>query len=42
MFDPALDYLVKVTVESEERASVEEALARLQEGLPVGSVLRTG
>ncbi|OJH38672.1 competence/damage-inducible protein A [Cystobacter ferrugineus] len=42
MFDPALDYQVKVTVESGERDSVEEALARLQAGLPTGSVLRTG
>jgi molybdopterin-biosynthesis enzyme MoeA-like protein len=42
MFDPSLDYQVKVTVESGERDSVEEALARLQAGLPTGSVLRTG
>ncbi|MET0406258.1 MAG: molybdopterin-binding protein [Cystobacter sp.] len=41
MFDTSLDYLVKVTVESEARAAVEEALARLQAGLPSGSVLRT-
>ncbi|PTL76877.1 molybdopterin-binding protein [Vitiosangium sp. GDMCC 1.1324] len=41
MFDPALDYLVKVTVESVEKAAVEDAVARLQTGLPAGSVVRT-
>jgi molybdenum cofactor synthesis domain-containing protein len=40
MFDPSLDYLVKVTVESVEKDSVEEAVSRLQAGLPMGSVIR--
>jgi molybdenum cofactor synthesis domain-containing protein len=41
MFDRSLDYLVKVTVESEDTAAVETALARLQAGLPEGSVVRS-
>ncbi len=41
MFDRSLDYVVKVTVESVEKTAVEEALARLQAGLPAGSVVRT-
>ena len=41
MFDRTLDYPVKVTVESVEKDAVEEAVARLQAGLPTGSVLRT-
>ena len=41
MFDPALDYLVKVTVEGGERGPVEEAVTRLQAGLPSGSVIRS-
>ncbi|WP_257460274.1 competence/damage-inducible protein A [Archangium lipolyticum] len=40
MFDRSLDYVVKVTVESVEKGAVEEALARLQAGLPEGSVVR--
>jgi molybdenum cofactor synthesis domain-containing protein len=40
-FDRSLDYVVKVTVESVEKAAVEEALTRLQAGLPAGSVVRT-
>jgi molybdenum cofactor synthesis domain-containing protein len=39
-FDRSLDYVVKVTVESVERASVEEAVSRLRTGLPEGSVVR--
>jgi molybdenum cofactor synthesis domain-containing protein len=41
VFDRALDYVVKVTIESVERSSVEEALARLLSGLPQGSVIRS-
>ncbi|MFY0522266.1 competence/damage-inducible protein A [Archangium gephyra] len=41
MFDRSLDYAVKVTVESVDPGSVEQALARLQAGLPSGSVVRT-
>ncbi|AKJ03201.1 molybdenum cofactor synthesis domain-containing protein [Archangium gephyra] len=41
MFDRSLDYAVKVTVESVEPDAVEQALARLQTGLPAGSVVRT-
>ncbi|MFL5353265.1 competence/damage-inducible protein A [Archangium sp.] len=41
MFDRTLDYSVKVTVESVEKDAVEQAVARLQAGLPAGSVLRT-
>ena len=41
MFDRSLDYAVKVTVESVDPGSVEQALARLQAGLPSGSVIRT-
>jgi len=41
MFDPALDYAVKVTVESVDKAEVEEAFARLLEGLPEGALVRT-
>ena len=41
VFDRSLDYVVKVTVESVERDSVEEAVARLQAGLPTGSVVRS-
>jgi molybdenum cofactor synthesis domain-containing protein len=40
MFDRSLDYVVKVTVESVEKDAVEEALSRLQTGLPAGSVVR--
>jgi molybdenum cofactor synthesis domain-containing protein len=41
MFDRSLDYAVKVTVESVDPGAVEQALARLQAGLPSGSVVRT-
>ncbi|MGZ3460740.1 MAG: competence/damage-inducible protein A, partial [Archangium sp.] len=41
MFDRSLDYVVKVTVESVKKDAVEEAVARLLAGLPVGSVVRT-
>ena len=41
VFDRSLDYLVKVTVESEDKAAVEEAMTRLQAGLPESSVVRT-
>ncbi|ATB33164.1 competence/damage-inducible protein A [Melittangium boletus] len=41
MFDPALDYSVKVTVESVDKAEVEAAFARLLEELPEGALLRT-
>lgn len=41
MFDRTLDYSVKVTVESVEKDAVEQAVVRLQAGLPAGSVLRT-
>ncbi|WP_375773301.1 molybdopterin-binding protein [Archangium gephyra] len=41
MFDRSLDYSVKVTVESVEKDAVEVAVARLQTGLPSGSVVRT-
>lgn len=41
MFDPSLDYLVKVTVEAGEPGAVEEAVRRLQSGLPAGCVLRS-
>jgi molybdopterin-biosynthesis enzyme MoeA-like protein len=41
VFDRTLDYVVKVTIESVERSSVEEALARLLSGLPQGSVIRS-
>jgi molybdenum cofactor synthesis domain-containing protein len=41
VFDRSLDYLVKVTVESVERTSVEEALTRLLAALPEGAVLRS-
>ena len=41
MFDPSLDYAVKVTVESVDRAAVDEAFGRLEAGLPPGALLRT-
>ncbi len=41
MFDPELDYQVKVTVEAEAPDVVEDALGRLLAELPAGSVLRT-
>ncbi|MCY1078921.1 competence/damage-inducible protein A [Archangium lansingense] len=41
VFDRSLDYVVKVTVESLESEAVEEAMARLQAGLPAGSVVRS-
>jgi molybdenum cofactor synthesis domain-containing protein len=41
VFDRSLDYAVKVTVESVDRSSVEEALQRLLAGLPQGSVVRS-
>ena len=40
MFDPALDYRVKVTVEGPERAAVDVAVERLVAGLPPAGVLR--
>ncbi|WP_224366596.1 competence/damage-inducible protein A [Hyalangium versicolor] len=40
VFDPALDYRVKVTIESTELAPVEEALARIRGGLPADTVVR--
>ncbi len=42
MFDPTLDYRVKVTVEGPESAAVELAVSRLLASLPSGAVLRTG
>ncbi|HYO59162.1 competence/damage-inducible protein A [Archangium sp.] len=41
MFDRSLDYVEKVTEESVEKDSVEEAVTRLRAGLPAGSVVRT-
>lgn len=41
MFDASLDYMVKVTVESVDPTAVEEAVGRLQRGLPEGALLRT-
>jgi molybdenum cofactor synthesis domain-containing protein len=40
VFDDALDYLVKLTIEATEPALVEAALARLRLGLPEDAILR--
>lgn len=40
VFDAALDYRVKVTVEAVELAPVEEAVARIRRGLPPDAVIR--
>jgi molybdenum cofactor synthesis domain-containing protein len=40
VFDAALDYRVKVTIEASELAPVEDALARILGGLPSGAVIR--
>ncbi|XXF81045.1 molybdopterin-binding protein [Myxococcaceae bacterium GXIMD 01537] len=41
VFDRTLDYLVKVTVESAELAPVEDAVARIREGLPEDAIVRS-
>lgn len=41
VFDRALDYLVKVTVEAAELAPVEEAVKQLRGGLPEDAIIRT-
>jgi len=41
VFDRALDYLVKVTVEAGELAPVEEAVKQLRGGLPEDAIVRT-
>lgn len=40
VFDPTLDYRVKVTIESTELAPVEDAQARIRGGLPADAVVR--
>jgi molybdenum cofactor synthesis domain-containing protein len=40
VFDPSLDYRVKVTVEAEEPGPVEDAVARIRGGLPADAVIR--
>jgi molybdenum cofactor synthesis domain-containing protein len=41
VFDPALDYLVKVTVEAVALAPVEDAVSRIRVGLPEDAIIRT-
>jgi molybdenum cofactor synthesis domain-containing protein len=40
VFDAALDYRVKVTIEAAESSPVEEALARIRKGLPADALVR--
>jgi molybdenum cofactor synthesis domain-containing protein len=40
VFDPALDYRVKVTVEADSLGPVEDAVARIRGGLPADAVIR--
>jgi molybdopterin-biosynthesis enzyme MoeA-like protein len=40
VFDPELDYRVKVTIEAAEPTPVEEALARIRKGLPADAEVR--
>jgi molybdenum cofactor synthesis domain-containing protein len=40
VFDAALDYRVKVTIEASEQAPVEEAFERIRVGLPADAVVR--
>jgi hypothetical protein len=40
VFDAALDYQVKVTIEAAELAPVDDALARILGGLPAQAVVR--
>jgi hypothetical protein len=40
VFDAALDYRVKVTVEADAPGPVEDAVARIRGGLPADAVIR--